>query len=145
MNAPNELVSTHEASHAVIRDYFGMEIGELWVNEGRGNCRFRVPDCGDIGLLQDIAGSLAGKIAEDRVRGRKGKQERGDYQRAFDCALRLNAQDEVGTKLLLRWMERRTALLVDKLWPQIHKLAFALLEHDRLDGKQIAEVLSLVN
>ena len=63
----DELAATHEAGHAVIRNYFGMEIGELWINEGKGNCRFRVPDRGnDIDLLLDIAGSLAG-AARQRI------------------------------------------------------------------------------
>lgn len=109
-------------------------------DEGRGNCRFRVPG-GDLGLLQNMAGSLAGKFAEDRLRGCKGENEAGDYQRAFDCALRLSAGDKVAANLLIQWAERRTELLVTKLWPQIHKVAFALLERDRLTGDEIHKVL----
>jgi hypothetical protein len=93
-------------------------------------------------LLQDIAGSLAGKIAEDRLLGRKGKQERGDYQRAFDCALRLNARDETGAKLLLTWMEHRVGWLVEKLWPEITRVAYGLLERGRLSDEQVNEILN---
>jgi hypothetical protein len=65
-----------------------------------------------------------------------------DYHTALDCALRLNASDSLGAELLMAWMERRTELLVDKLWPRIHKVAFALLEREKLDGEQIAKVLA---
>jgi hypothetical protein len=37
---------------------------------------------------------------------------------------------------------RRAALLVEKQWPQIHKLAFALLEHDSLTGAQVKAILN---
>jgi hypothetical protein len=146
MNALDEQrhVAVHEAGHCAVRDYFGIEIAETWINEGRGNTRFRVPDKGDIGLFQDIAGSLAGKIAEDRLRGFKAEWEsdcKADYARAFDCALRLNAKDEVGAKLLLQWMQHRVELLVGKLWPRIHKLAFALLENGRIAGPELHEIM----
>jgi hypothetical protein len=35
----------------------------------------------------------------------------------------------------------RAAVLVDRTWPQIHRLAFALLEFRRLSGDQICELL----
>jgi len=114
-----------------------MEVAELWINEERANCRFRVPDNGDIGLFQSIAGSLAGKIAEDRVRGYTDDDEwlgSGDYQAALHCALRLNGGDKIGAQMLLTWMERRTELLVIRLWSQIEKLSYALLQNEKLDG-----------
>ena len=37
---------------------------------------------------------------------------------------------------------RRAELLVEKQWPQIHKLAFALLEHDSLTGDQVKAILN---
>ena len=146
MNAPNEFSAVHEAGHCVVMRYFGMEVAEAWINAERGNCRFREPDKGDeIGLLENIAGSLDGKIAEDRACGFKdeaGRNESGDYKRAFDCALRLNSGDEAGAKLLLQWMERRTELFVARLWPQIQKVSYALLERGKLTGAEIAEILN---
>ena len=103
-----------------------------------------MPD-GDIGLLQNIAGSLAGRVAEDRVRGFRDEQEwlsSGDYARAFDSALRLSAGDKVGAELLLQWAERRTELLARKLWPKIEKLAYVLLERQKLCGAEVAAVLN---
>jgi hypothetical protein len=42
---------------------------------------------------------------------------------------------------LLKWRERRVELLVEKLFPQIQKLALALLDHGKLSGDQIQKVL----
>ena len=43
---------------------------------------------------------------------------------------------------LLVHVMRRAELLVEKQWPQIHKLAFALLEHDSLTGDQVKAILN---
>lgn len=145
-DAPNELSAFHEAGHCVIRNYFSHTVAELWINEGRGNCRFRVPDDrGDIVLFEDIAASLAGKISEDRLCGFKSETEfhsSGDYKRAFDCALRLNSGDEVGANLLLQWMSRRVELFVARLWPSIETVAYALLQREKLSGEEIEEILN---
>jgi hypothetical protein len=138
-----ELSAYHEAAHCALRSYFGIEIAEVWINEARGNCRFRVHD-DDIGLLQNITSSLAGRIAEDRARGFSDEREwvaSGDYARAFDCALRLSARDKIGADLLLQWAERRTQLLVTKLWPQIEKVAYALLDRQKLTGHEVEAIL----
>ena len=146
MNAPNELASIHEAAHCVIRNYFSHPVAELWINGERGNCKFRVPDDrGDIVHFEDIAASLAGKIAEDRLCGFKDEAKyhsSGDYKRAFDCALRLNSGDEVGANLLLQWMSRRVELFVAKLWPSIEKVSYALLNEGKLNREQIAAILN---
>jgi len=76
------------------------------------------------------------------LRKARGKPEPGDYARAFEIALRLNAGDETGAKLLLQWMKHRTALLVKELFPQIQKLTLALLEHEKLSGAQVAKILN---
>jgi|SRR5581483_3648413 len=144
-DAPNELTAIHEAAHCLVSRYFGMEVVETWINGERGNCRHREPDDGDLGLLENIAVNFAGKVAEDRVRGYTDEEAwlgGSDYRRAFLLATRLNAGDKVGAELLLQWMERRTELFVSKLWPQIEKLAYALLNREKLSGEQIAEILS---
>jgi hypothetical protein len=142
----SELIAFEESSHAVIRDFFGAEVTEIAIGDGQGHCDFRATRTGDIALFQNIAGCLAGKVAADRVRGYKVMDEQWrvtkDYQRALDSALRLNAGDSLGAELLLRWLERRTELLIEKHWPKIHELAFALLENDQLTGEQIREVLA---
>jgi len=42
---------------------------------------------------------------------------------------------------LIRWLEHRAHKLVKEQSSRIHKLAFALLESDRLNTEQIAKVL----
>ena len=46
-------------------------------------------------------------------------------------------------ELLVKWGERRADVLVEEQWPQIHKLAFALLEHEQLNGEQIDKLLAV--
>jgi hypothetical protein len=138
-----EMAAYHEAGHYAVRNYFGIEVTELSIDGEKGNCRFRVSK-GDLGLLQNIAGSFAGRIAEDRMGGFTNEAEwkaSGDYASAFDCALRLSAGDKVGAEMLLQWAWRRTEKLVEKLWPKIHKVAFALLEHEKLSGDKIDKLL----
>jgi len=43
---------------------------------------------------------------------------------------------------LLDWLEHRAKKLVEEKWSQIHKLAFALLEHDSLTGDQVKAILN---
>jgi hypothetical protein len=147
-----EITAFHEASHYATRNFFGHEISDLSINREGGNCRFSVPDRGDISSFQNIAGCIAGKVAEDRLRGRKMNKAEwrasDDYQRAFDCALRLSAGDKVGARMLLMWAERRTGLLVEKLWPKISIVAQELLDSldnngvARLTGEQIREAIA---
>lgn len=131
-----ESTAFHEAAHYCVSAlYFGHKVTELSVNRDKGSCRFRVPK-GDVGLFQEMAVSMAGKITEDRLRGFKGERETSDYRRAFDCALSLSACDNVCAQLLLQWAERRTGLLVEKLWPKICAVAQKLL--DSLDNNSVA-------
>jgi hypothetical protein len=139
-----ESTAYHEAGHCAIHNYFGHDVAELWVDEARGNCRFRVPN-GDIGLFQTITANFAGKIAEDRARGFSDEKEwlaSGDYAQAFDNALRLSAGDKVAARLLLKWAERRTELLVTKLWARVEELAYALLDRRKLSGCEIQTLLT---
>jgi len=52
--------------------------------------------------------------------------------------------DTKTAELLVKWGERRADVLVEEQWPQIHKLAFALLEHEqgKLDAGEIDEALN---
>jgi hypothetical protein len=54
----------------------------------------------------------------------------------------LSEGDEQAAEHLLAYVMRRAELLVENSWPQIHKLAFALLEHERLDGAQVKVILN---
>jgi hypothetical protein len=64
-----------------------------------------------------------------------------EHHRSWKRALWLSDNDEVGAELLLQWAAGRAQRLVEKLWPQIHRLAFALLEKERLSGGEINQVI----
>jgi hypothetical protein len=63
-------------------------------------------------------------------------------KKAFAVALRLNDGDVEGAERLLHWLQRRAEVFVEKLWPDIRKVAFALLEYDRLTGQQVVAILN---
>jgi len=65
-----------------------------------------------------------------------------DYVKASRLALEINDGDQQGAGLLMAWLERRTDVLVSAQWPQVSKLAFALLEHDSLTGAQVKAILN---
>jgi hypothetical protein len=98
-------------------------------------------------LMELILACCAGKSAMDRWYGWKAKTDENwrasdDYKHARSLALRLNDGDEQGAELLVAWLERRAELLVEKQWPRIHKLAFALLDREKLCGSEINKILN---
>ena len=94
MNAVHqaELAAFHESGHAVIHDYFGDHVAEVWIRGDKRNCHFKVigtDDSSDIGLFQAIAACMAGKVAEDRVRGCSDDKEwraSKDFRKVWDYA-----------------------------------------------------------
>ena len=149
MNQAHQLepIAFHESGHAVIHNYFGDDVAEVWIRGDSGNCHFKViatDDSSDIGLFRAITACMAGKVAEDRGRGYSDDKEwraSGDYRKVWDCALRLNGGDRRGAELLLNWQEYRTAKFVEKHWPKIHKLAYALLDRGKLSGREVREII----
>jgi hypothetical protein len=162
-----EQIAFHESGHAVVYHYFRHPINSVGITAEGGCCEV-LPEY-DVeverkqterlmrreALLQSIIGVLAGKCTMDRWYARSGKGDHkwnwkasDDYRQAFQYALRLNGGDATGAELLLAWLERRTELLVEKQWPQIHKLAFQLLDKvdcngdAKLSGEQIRKALA---
>src|SRR5207249_8613648 len=99
-------------------------------------------------VFRNIMGCLAGKCAAERLHGFKADdgnwwRTSGDYKQAYESALELNDGDSLGAKLLLKWLERKTELLLEQQWPRVTKLAFALLENDgQLNCDQIKKALA---
>jgi hypothetical protein len=82
----------------------------------------------------------------DRWYGYKAKGEQNwrgsdDRKQALTCALKLSDGDTEAAELLVKWGERRAEVMVGRTWPQVHKLAFALLEHGKLSGDQVRDLL----
>jgi len=47
----------------------------------------------------------------------------------------------IAAERLLLWLERRLELLVQERWPQIHAVAFELLDKRSLTGEQVHAIL----
>jgi hypothetical protein len=161
-----DVLAHHECGHAVVHQYFRHPIEEIEIAEsGEGHC-----SAGASGLddpldaehnrdridrqcqLEYAMACMAGKATMDKWFGWKAKNDQNwrgseDYKQAFDCALQLNDGDRAGAELLMKWLERRTELLVEKQWAQIQKLASALQEkqkftgNGRFSGAEIKELL----
>lgn len=41
----------------------------------------------------------------------------------------------------LAWLERKTEVLISALWPQVSKLAYALLDKQKLSGCEVREII----
>jgi hypothetical protein len=103
-------------------------------------------------LFEELISHCAGKVSEDRLHGRKDQNWRarrasGDRELALRCALKLSDGDDEAAQLFVQWAERRAAVLVEKHWPKVQALAFALREKEkftgnsRLNGAEIRAVL----
>jgi hypothetical protein len=85
--------------------------------------------------------------------GKKEKRDFGwkkssDRAVAFEHCMALSDGDEISAELLLQWVMRRAGLLIEAQWPQIEKLACALLEKQKftgngeMTGDEVTELLS---
>jgi hypothetical protein len=97
-------------------------------------------------LLNNIITCCAGKASIDRRYGYKAQdylnwRASDDFRQARLYALQLNDGDAEGAELLLSWLARRAELLVEKQWAQIQKLAFALLERERIAGPELHKIM----
>ncbi len=104
--------------------------------------------CRRIGMEITIIASCAGKAAIDKWYGWKAEGDQNwraskDYSDAFAAALKVSDGDEQAAALLVTWGERMADALVEAQWPSVHRLAFALLEKDQLNGEQIDKLLAV--
>jgi ATP-dependent Zn protease len=153
-----ELIAFHEAAHATLFHCFNLSVESVEISEDTGHCvtpdewSLAFSDSGIKKLVQRealfrlIIASCAGKAAMDRWYGYKAKSDQNwraseDRKQALSRALQINNGDQTGAELLLAWLERRAELLVERHWSQIHKLAFALLEREKLSGAEITQIM----
>src|SRR4029453_5166043 len=102
-------------------------------------CARKSPLCSCVSITLPAA-----KCVTQHLRGCVDEEEwraSSDYVKASRLALEINDGDQQGAELLMAWLERRTDVLVSAQWPQVSKLAFALLEHDSLTGAQVKAIL----
>jgi hypothetical protein len=156
-----ERIAFHESGHAVVHHYFCHPLESVAISESDGHCKTvpqweeRLSDARIHDLasrehqIERIMVGCAGRAVMDRLYGYKAKdgaawRASSDYKQAFKMALQLNDGDSLGAELLMAWLERKTDLLIEKLWPHVHKFAFALLEENEgeLTGDQIKKLLN---
>ena len=89
-------------------------------------------------LSRDVVGIAAAMVTAQTTGGSEATTARRRFGIALFCPKATNKAAEH----LLAHVMRRAELLVKKQSPQIHKLAFALLEHDSLTGDQVKAILT---
>jgi len=153
-----EVVAFHEAGHAVAHHHFGLPLDSIEIRQASGRCvppsewRLVLRDDRILklakreSLMQLIIACCAGKAGVDRWYGYKAStdtnwKQSADYRNALDYALKLAGGDEVEAGLWLQIAEHKADKLIAEQWGSIHKLAFALLDREKLSGAQIDEIL----
>ncbi len=84
---------------------------------------------------------LAGGLAEKRVRGRHNHVgARADYEEVASTALNTSGGGRVADAWVA-YCGARADELLDVYWSQVEKLAEALLEHQKLSGKELLAII----
>ena len=155
-----ELKAFHESAHAYANFHFAHPVSEVAIVGGdnggycalmRGAKRYfsndETQELKQRGLYLERAITFcAGHYGVMMgVNGHKpdhdGWQRSDDRAQAMRQCMAYCDGDAIGAEILLRFAMRQAELLVEKARPQITRLAFALIEHERLDGAQIDKVL----
>ena len=149
-----ERVAHHEAAHGCLFEAFTIPVKGLAISEKYGHCK--IVDEWEYDpialarreyLLQRAICVCAGRATMDKVRGYKPKDDRNwwassdDRAQALECCLKLAGGDEVAAEYLLAYALRRAEILVEQHWPEIGRVAYGLLVHERLTGEQVREII----
>ena len=146
-----EVTAFHEAGHAVADHWHSFPIEEVSITGGKGAVRLT----GRKTISMSAAAAVVQRETQIRemicllsathaVRyffGVPDDRATRDRERALELALKLNEGDAQDAELLMAWCDHCAKNLVKGEAKQIHKLAFALLEFDRLSGDQVCELL----
>jgi hypothetical protein len=160
-----ERYAYHEAGHAVFayRSSFGLRsvqleaianpIGHGWNSLGRtqiGTGRdLQLYDTKRKVLAEEyLCMIMAGPIAESHYRGtrvawhRLSGSDKTYIQQYSVIHCRMANSDDGCRQACIAYLRARTATWVDNWWPDIQKIARALVERRRLTGKQVADILT---
>lgn len=147
-----ELVAYHESGHCVTAAYLKCQTKGAWIGECDGGYHHDTEWRARNDLehrqyrLNEIIIFQAGRAAVDRLSGCKQSypdwETSNDHKLSLKRAMWLSGDDEQCAGLLLQWAARRAECLVTELWDEVQKLAFALLEHEKLSADQIKETLA---
>lgn len=154
-----ERVAYHEAGHAVAAAllHTHMRSASIIPNNSQGSLGHvghhrwgkETPDVYDSAridrrLEQHIITVLAGPEAERKLFGRYNRVgASSDFDTAADLALYRTGGDPKEATLIIRWLAHRTRTLVglETNWRLIEAVAKALMEHRRLSGQRVREIV----
>lgn len=134
---------------------FGHRVKELAISENDGHCMLvdeaeweydSVALAEREYLIQNAVCACAGRAANDRTYGYKPNDDRNwraskDRAQAMQCCLAVADGDEVAAEHLLAYVLRRAEILVERHWSEIGRVAYGLLEHERLTGEQVRGII----
>jgi hypothetical protein len=152
-----EATAYHEAGHAVAAWCLGYRPSTATIIPGTdsiGQVRHENPFPGidlefdgsnwrRLRIERAIMICLAGPIAQRRYRKTSWRRWHGgtDYVTATELALRVSGSSEIASAFL-KWLNLRTALLVDEHWRDIKRIAIGLLTHGSLAHEDIASLMA---
>lgn len=154
MNTALLATAYHEAGHAVVARYLGVEVLSVEIHDDNsGVCR-HVPLQADLELLPDedarriveprVVIYFAGQLAEARFLGQHPETFDGheiDDESAIDFALFLcRSEDEAAA--YHRWLFERARNFVNMSWPFIEDVAAELVESRHMTGEEVGAAMS---
>jgi len=155
--AQRRATAYHEAGHAVIGEALGVHMKTTSIVPGEGfdgQVRFRrvlrASDLDGSGngdrtrlrIERQIMVSYAGEAAQRRHRPRSVRPHhyQSDYQIIADLLRSLWAPGP-SADAFAKWLALRTAEMVALHWPQIKRVAAALMERGSLSGEEVREAM----
>ena|SRR6266700_4958713 len=138
-----EAIATHEAAHATISHFYGHELAEVEVTEESGQCRLPTQK---LDAREYLIFCCAGRAANcligwgDRHK-RRAWEASEDYANPFVTAKALSDQDDEAAALLVRYSERRATVLLERNWNAVQRLAYALLNEEKLSGEEVSSLI----
>lgn len=150
-----DVVAYHEAGHAVVHLYFGHAVeavtivrdgaaagGALVDQQQLDALRYEDQLLTQVVFERYIMGAMAGELAQRRYSAASVDDVHGasDRRCVQDYLDELDAPTQEIREAYWRLLELRTAALLDKLWPQVERLAQALIERKSLTGAEAAHM-----
>jgi hypothetical protein len=146
----DDLVSLHEAAHAVVGQAAGMDVKELTLHRGsrlgeRGSCSlWNYGAERDRDPVRFLVFLLAGASAEQKACGHYTPRDAGDREQAINFAAAV-LEEEPSSPRVRAMVERAqriadTRLENDVIWEWVQRVAQRLVKRRRLSGRDIFEL-----
>jgi ATP-dependent Zn protease len=138
MDAETKRLAIHEAAHAVLNTYCGIEVQSVYVkaNIAQGGCEIDVSSAGwslESMLLTTLGGMAGELIHQGEATG--GKQ---DFQTAHKIATAIAGK---GAYSLIRENMAIAEGILTRQWPAVQAVSDALLRRSRLTGRECRQII----